>query len=102
MTALNVIEAIDGRKPLFECMEIRRQCALFGDPTSGWAKDDVCFIHAVMAEKRAREVMAGHTLASIAMRAAAKAPKEHAGDMQDWLAARTPQRRRRGSVAKAG
>ncbi len=104
ITALDVIEAIDGRKPLFECKEIRGQCALFGDRTPAWAEDGVCSIHAVMieAEKRAREVMAGHTLASIAGRAASKAPKEHAGNIKDWLAARTPQRRRRGAAAKAG
>lgn len=34
--------------------------------------------------------------------AAAKAPREHAGNIKDFLAARTPQRRRRDSVAKAG
>ncbi|WP_246707999.1 hypothetical protein [Ensifer oleiphilus] len=97
-----MIEAIDGRKPLFECMEIRGQCALFGDGTPAWAEDGVCFIHAVIAEKRASEVMAGHTLASIDVRAAAKAPKEHAGDTKVWLAVRTPKRRRRDSVAEAG
>lgn len=102
ITALDVIEAIDGRKPLFECKEIRGQCALFGDRTPAWAQDGVCSIHAVMieAEKRAREVMAGHTLADIAARAASKAPTEHPGHIQGWLAARTPQRRRRGAAAK--
>lgn len=103
ITALDVIEAVDGRKALFECKEIRGQCALFADSTPAWAKDGVCSIHAVMieAEKRAREVMASHTLAAIAGRAASKAPKEHAGQVKDWLAARTPQRRRRGASAGA-
>ncbi|NVD40012.1 Rrf2 family transcriptional regulator [Ensifer sp. HO-A22] len=102
ITALKVIEAVDGRKALFECKEIRGQCALFGDRTPAWAQDGVCSIHAVMieAEKRAREVMASYTLAAISERAAAKAPKEHAGEVRDWLAARTPQRRRRGDLAK--
>lgn len=98
ITALDVIEAVDGRKALFECKEIRAQCALFGDRTPVWAMDGVCSIHAVMieAEKRTREVLAGHTLASIAGRAAAKAPKDHADRVKEWLAARTPRRRRRG------
>lgn len=97
ITALDVVEAVDGRKALFECKEIRAQCALFGDRTPVWAVDGVCAIHAVMieAEKRAREALAGHTLASIAGRAATKAPKEHAGDVREWLAARTPRRGRR-------
>ncbi|WP_144340232.1 Rrf2 family transcriptional regulator [Sinorhizobium sp. BJ1] len=102
ITALDVIEAVDGRKALFECREIRAQCALFGDRTPAWAMDGVCSIHVVMleAEKRTREVLAGHTLASIAGRAAAKAPKDHGGRVKAWLAARTPRRRRRGNSAK--
>ena len=102
ITALDVVEAVDGRKALFECKEIRAQCALFGDRTPAWAVDGVCAIHAVMieAEKRAREAMAGHTLASIAGRAATKAPKDHAGDVREWLAARTPRRGRRAQASQ--
>ncbi|WP_246707996.1 RrF2 family transcriptional regulator [Ensifer oleiphilus] len=103
ITVLEVTEAIDGRKALFECKQIRGQCAVFGDQTPAWAEDGVCSIHAVMieAEKRAREVMSGHTLANLAARAAAKAPKEHAERVKDWLSGRTPQRRRRGLLANA-
>ncbi|WP_018236329.1 Rrf2 family transcriptional regulator [Ensifer sp. BR816] len=102
ITALDVVEAVDGRKALFECKEIRGQCALFDDRTPGWAVDGVCSIHAVMleAEKRTREVLAAHTLASIAKRAATKAPKDHAGRVTEWLAARTPRRGRRARASQ--
>ena len=35
ITVLDVVEAIDGLKPLFDCQEIRGRCALFdGKPTA--------------------------------------------------------------------
>lgn len=104
ITVLDVIDAIDGRKALFECKQIRSQCAVFGDQTPGWAEDGVCSIHAVMieAEKRAREVMANHTLAVLAVQATAKIPEEHTDRIRGWLAARTRQRRRRGASRNMG
>ncbi|MDX0160024.1 Rrf2 family transcriptional regulator [Sinorhizobium meliloti] len=97
ITVLDVVEAVDGRKALFQCKEIRAQCALFDGCAPHWAVDGVCSIHAVMieAEKRTRDVLAAHTLASIAGRAAMKAPKDHADRIRQWLAARTPKRHRR-------
>lgn len=102
ITVLDVVEAVDGRKALFECKEVRAQCALFGDRTPAWAVDGVCSIHAVMleAERRTRDVLAAHTLASIARRAAKKAPEDHADHVREWLAARTPRRGRRASASK--
>ncbi|MCA1407235.1 Rrf2 family transcriptional regulator [Ensifer sp. IC3342] len=101
ITVLDVVDAIDGHKALFECKEIRAQCALFGDRTPDWAVDGVCAIHAVMieAEKRTRDALASHTLASIKGRAAIKAPKDHAGRVKEWLAARTPRRGRRAQAS---
>lgn len=97
ITVLEVVEAVDGRKALFECKGIRAQCALFGDSTPAWAVDGVCSIHAVMieAEQRARDAMATHTLASIKGRVSTKTPKDQPGRVKDWLAARTPRRGRR-------
>ncbi|AWI62512.1 RrF2 family transcriptional regulator [Sinorhizobium fredii] len=102
ITVLDVVEAVDGRKALFECKEIRAQCALFGDRTPGWAVDGVCSIHAVMieAEKRTRDVLAAHTLASIAGRAAMTAPRDHADGVREWLTARTPRRHRRAQTSQ--
>ncbi|WP_370057550.1 Rrf2 family transcriptional regulator [Sinorhizobium fredii] len=102
ITVLDVVEAVDGRKALFECREIRAQCALFGDHTPPWAVDGVCAIHAVMieAEKRTRDALAAHTLASIKGRVATKAPRDHAGRVQEWLAARMPRRGRRAQASQ--
>src|SRR5262249_18862378 len=75
ISVLDVVAAIDGKKSLFECRNIRAGCAVFGNAPR-WVTSGVCSIHAVMleAEKRVREVLAEHTLADLAGRVLAKAP----------------------------
>src|SRR5262249_39920253 len=34
---LEVVDAIEGKKPLFDCQQIRGGCVLFGDSPPGWA-----------------------------------------------------------------
>lgn len=89
-----IVEAIDGKKSLFECRNIRSQCALFDDETPEWATRGVCSIHAVMleAEARVRDVLSSHTLASIAARVASKTPPEYLSAATEWLAERGPAR----------
>lgn len=95
ISVLDVIVAIDGKKPLFDCKEVRLRCALFGSSTPRWASRGVCSIHAVMleAEARMRTVLATHTLASITARVAAKAPASFSTDISAWLASRPVTRR---------
>jgi len=90
ISVLDVIVAIDGKKPLFDCKEVRLRCALFGSTAPRWASRGVCSIHAVMleAEARMRTVLATHTLASITARVAAKAPASFSTDISAWLAGR--------------
>ncbi len=96
VTVLDVVDAIEGDKPLFECQQIRGRCALFGGEAPAWATRGVCAIHAVMleAEKRMREALASHTLADLAARTAAKAPPGFTGEAAAWLEARKNQRPR--------
>lgn len=67
ISVLQVADAIDGRKPLFECREIRRSCALFEGAPPDWATRKVCGIHAVMlrAQKTMRDEMAKTSLLQI-------------------------------------
>lgn len=111
ITVLDVVDAIEGDKPLFDCQEIRGRCAVFGGKAPGWATDGVCAIHAVMlrAEKRMREELAVTTLADLARTLDGKMPASMPGQVQSWLseraAARTtspadgPKRRRRRPAA---
>ena len=115
ITVLDIVDAIEGEKPLFDCQEIRSRCTLFGGTAPGWATDGICAIHAVMlrAEKRMREELAATTLAELATTLSAKMPAELPNQVQAWLSGRksartsgtqdTPsRRRRRPSLAKQG
>jgi DNA-binding IscR family transcriptional regulator len=96
ISVLDVINAIDGEKPLFECREIRGRCAVFEGKPEQWATQGVCIIHAVMleAEARMREVLASHTLAALAERVAAKASAHYYPEIAKWLDERTATTRR--------
>jgi Rrf2 family protein len=101
ISVLQVVDAIEGNKPLFECREIRGGCALFADPAPRWATKGTCSIHAIMlrAEKAMRAELAASSLADIAATVARKAPAGFAAEVQDWLGARVSGRL---PTAKAG
>lgn len=87
VTVLDIVDAIEGNKPLFDCREIRDRCAVFNDDAPHWATTGVCGIHAVMlrAEKAMRDSLAQETLASIAAVVERKAPKSFPIEVRDWL-----------------
>jgi Rrf2 family protein len=88
---LDVVDAIEGDKPLFDCREIRERCAVFGESPPGWATEGVCAIHKVMlqAEQAMRRELAAHTLAEMATALAGKAPPAFNDDVRRWIADRT-------------
>src|SRR5262245_16442204 len=53
ITVHDVVVAIDGDRPLFDCRDIRERCAVFGDAPPAWSTRGVCSINSVMqvAEK---------------------------------------------------
>lgn len=90
ISVLEVVDAIEGTKPLFDCQEIRGRCALFDEAPPAWATKGVCAIHAVMlkAEKAMREALAAATLGEIAATFGRKAPASFDGEVRGWLAGR--------------
>lgn len=92
---LDVVQAIDGDKALFECREIRERCATFNSEAPAWAISGVCSIHAIMlaAEKRMRDELASHSLQELAAQVAAKAPADFGPQIATWLEERTLSRR---------
>jgi Rrf2 family protein len=92
ISVLDVIAAIDGEKPLFECRDIRGQCAVFGGKPPAWATQGVCSIHAIMleADARMRKVLASRTLADIAANVSSKAPAAFSQKLEKWFEERTP------------
>ena len=70
ITVLDVVDAVEGEKSLFECQEVRGRCALFEDNPPKWASRGVCGIHAVMlnAQKVLRDELSKSSLASLSGR----------------------------------
>lgn len=104
ITVLDIVDAIEGYKPLFNCQEIRDRCAVFDDDAPNWATSGVCSIHAVMlrAEKAMRDSLAQETLASIAAVVEQKAPKTFPIEVRDWLSDRTKARAPQRAVKPSG
>lgn len=95
ISVLQVVEAIDGPKPLFDCREIRSRCVVYDANTAKQASKGVCSIHAIMldAEKRMKEVLQSQTLADIAARTAPKLPRTFHTDVVSWIDQRAGARR---------
>jgi Rrf2 family protein len=95
ISVLDVVNAIDGEKALFECREIRANCAVFDETPPAWATRGTCSIHAVMlsAEKRMNEALAAQSLHDLATRTADKAPAAYGKQVVKWLDHRSSRRR---------
>lgn len=94
---LEIIDAIEGAKPLFDCKEVRIRCPLFGDDAPTWATKGTCGIHAVMlrAEKAMREALASQSLADVAAAYQRKAPAAFSEEVRDWVDNRFQSRTRK-------
>jgi Rrf2 family protein len=100
---LEIVDAIEGRKPLFDCQDIRGRCAVFGTLPPTWATNGVCSVHVVMlrAEKAMRDTLAGHSLAQLARAVTDKAPADFSLEVQHWLGERIASRTRRARPSAA-
>jgi Rrf2 family protein len=87
ISALDVVQAIEGDKPLFQCREIRRNCILYGPNPPGWASDGVCRIHGLMldAERQMRAVLKRTTIADLRDGVAVKTPAVFADRKSEWF-----------------
>jgi len=87
ISMLAVMDAVEGRKKLFDCKEIRANFILFGGCAPDWARRGVCDIHAEMlnAERAMRAVLAGRSIADLARRVSAKMPQDMAAKSANWL-----------------
>lgn len=91
---LQIVDAIEGEKPLFDCQEVRARCAVFGDSPPAWATGGVCAVHAVMlqAEKAMRDSLASQSLADVAGRFGKTAPGQFFDDVRAWTSDRLKDR----------
>lgn len=90
----DVLAAADPDRTLFECAEIRRHCALFGDAPPAWSVTGMCRIHLFMqeAERALQEFLASKTLADLGSEFERKAPEKHLRDAERWFELRRSER----------
>jgi Rrf2 family protein len=94
ITLLDIVTAIDGRKLIFDCRDIRGRCAVFDGCAPEWATEGICGINAAMltAQKRMEEALDQQTILDLARRTGRKAPPEFAGQISGWLSERKESR----------
>jgi len=104
ITVLEVVDAVEGNGPLFQCREVRKNCVLFQDKDPDWSRRGVCAVHATMlaAEARMREVLAHKTLASLVRTVAIKQTVGEGVATREWFDHRQVARRRPDAPQKAG
>jgi Rrf2 family protein len=90
ITLLDIVNAIDGQKLIFDCREIRGRCALFEGSPPTWALDGGCAVHGAMmtAQKRMEDALAQTTILDLARKVGRKAPPEFSGQVDEWLVER--------------
>jgi Rrf2 family protein len=94
ITVLDAVDAIEGRKPVFRCRNIRLRCAVFDGKAPAWAARGLCGIHALMieAEDSLRARLAARTLADLADGLKTKAPEAFVQRADAWFAERARNR----------
>jgi len=90
ITMLEVVEAIDGREPLFRCTEIRQRGPLALEPT---AYRIPCAIHIAMAQadKAWRDALRTQTIADLIDQYQQHARTEQLQESEQWIAGRMRQ-----------
>ena len=96
ISVLDVADALERGKRLFDCQDVRHRCLLYADDPPAWATAGTCGIHAAMlrAEREMRRSLAAVSLADLAAGMAPKVPPDFARQAQDWFAERARRRRR--------
>lgn len=84
---LEIVDAIEGEKPLFDCQEVRRRCPLYAGKPPSWVTRGRCAVHATMvrAEEAMRASLAQQTLGAVAEGFARTAPRPFLAEVDVWL-----------------
>ena len=86
ITVLDVVNAIDGDKRIFECREIRQRLAVFEEHPPEWACEGICGVRSVM--DMAQQRIGQHTILDLARKMYRKAPDTFVVEVQEWINAR--------------
>ena len=99
ISVMDVLEAVDPNRSLFECAEIRRNCELFGSEPPAWSVAGTCRIHLVMqeAENALRSVLRSKSLADLGHEFERKAPDQFGRNAEEWFQQRRSERTKKRS-----
>jgi len=102
VTVLDVVDALEGDKPFFECRDVRDKCILYGRELPQPKRQGICSIHAVMveAERRMRESLAKTNLAALAAEVRGKSSADNRAVRLQWFRKRIGARQRRADTEK--
>ena len=87
ISVLDVVDAVEGPKPLFQCRDIRANCVLFDGKRPSWSSNGVCGIHAVMlqADAAMRDSLAQNNLAQLTHHVIDVVPLAHQKATHNWF-----------------
>lgn len=87
INVLDIVHAIDGKKAVFECKEIRQKMDIFLDEKPKWACEGMCGIHAVMtnAQLLMEQELATHTILSLSQQLHVKSHDTYAIEIKEWF-----------------
>lgn len=90
ISVLDIVQAIDGQKSMFECREIRQRLALFDETPPSWVCDGPCGVRSVMdsAQQRMEEELARHTVLDLSRKMFRKAPDTFTIEVKQWISDR--------------
>ena len=90
ISLLDIVGAIDGKKQIFDCREIRGRCALFDGTPPTWALEGHCAVHGAMmtAQQRMEEALAQQTILDLARKLGRKAPADFGHQVEGWISER--------------
>ena len=94
ITVHDVLDAVDPGRALFECAEIRRHCALFGQEAPAWSVSGMCRIHLFMSEVEGalQGLLAAKTLGDLRREFGKKAPEQFVRQAEGWFVKRRLER----------
>lgn len=90
ISVLDIVDAIEGDKPLFDCKKIQGNCAVLSAGESASAARSMCMIHTVMleAEQAMRRSLRSYSLAQMAKGMTSSMPPRFVNNMEAWFAER--------------
>ncbi|BDH45711.1 transcriptional regulator [Salmonella enterica subsp. enterica serovar Choleraesuis] len=87
ISVLDVAQAIDGERQVFECREVRQRMAMFNDSPPEWACAGRCGVRMVMddAQRQMEESLARTSILDLTRTMMRKAPDTFGVEIQEWV-----------------